>query len=71
MSKEQQIVLNELRDKVFTIEVVEGVEGPCLSINDYRVCGPKPWGGGRVAKSWKARGDDLLRAMYIEQKGTE
>lgn len=37
------------------IEVIQGPEGPCLSINDYRVCGPKPWGGGTVIVSWTVR----------------
>lgn len=39
-------------DKV-SIEVVSGVEGPSVYINDYRVAGNKPWGGGRVTHSWK------------------
>jgi len=33
------------------IEIVSGVEGNSLYINDYRVAGPKPWGGGRVIAS--------------------
>ena len=35
-----------------TVAMVNGVEGPSLYINDYRVLGPKPWGGGEVIRSW-------------------
>lgn len=42
-----------------TIEVVRGVEGDCLAINNLRVVGPKPWGGGKTIKTWKASFEDL------------
>lgn len=35
-----------------TIELISGVEGYCLTVNDTRICGPKPWGGGKVVKTW-------------------
>lgn len=28
--------------------VVRGVEGHCLVLDDLRIAGPKPWGGGPV-----------------------
>lgn len=28
------------------IEYISGTEGNCLAINNYRIAGPKPWGGG-------------------------
>lgn len=37
------------------IEVVSGVEGSSLCINEKRICGPKPWGGGKVIHSWRAQ----------------
>ena len=40
-------------DKVCTLELVNGVEGQSLYINDYRIAGKKPWGGGTVVKTWK------------------
>lgn len=49
--------------KRIDVEVINGSEGPCLSIADYRVAGPKPWGGGRTTHQWKMRIDDLLRAI--------
>ena len=35
-----------------TIEIIHGVEGDCLTLNDHRIAGPKPWGGGKVTKQW-------------------
>lgn len=34
------------------IELVDGVEGPSLYLNQHRIAGPKPWGGGKVRLSW-------------------
>lgn len=28
--------------------LTQGVEGNCLVLDDVRIAGPKPWGGGRV-----------------------
>jgi len=36
------------------IEIVSGCEGNSVYINDYRLAGPKPWGGGKVLTSVKA-----------------
>lgn len=36
-----------------TIDLVSGVEGPCLVANCNRIAGPKPWGGGKVLRSWQ------------------
>jgi len=52
-------------DEKIRIEIIAGVEGDCLSINDYRVCGPKPWGGGIVKKQWRVRRGDLLEYLRI------
>ncbi|WP_063545451.1 hypothetical protein [Pseudomonas putida] len=47
------------------VEVVQGVEGPSLSIGDNdtgeRVAGPKPWGGGRTIHSFQVAAKDLVR----------
>lgn len=49
-------------DKVI-IELVNGCEGKSLYIDDYRVAGSKPWGGGTVEISWAARKEDILQAV--------
>jgi hypothetical protein len=54
-----------------TIELIEGVSGQCVSINDRRVAGPKPWGGGRVVRTWHADVSDILKAVEEQEKQTE
>ena len=34
-------------------EVIRGVEGCCLVLDDTRIAGPKPWGGGTVIHAWE------------------
>lgn len=50
-------------DQQDTVEIVSGVEGPCLVVNDRRVAGPKPWGGGMVVQTFKVKRSDLLAAL--------
>ena len=45
--------------KKVKIEVVKGAGGSALYIDDFRVCGPKPWGGGHVTHTWTATVSDL------------
>lgn len=49
------------------IEVISGCEGDCFCINNYRVNGPKPWGGGRVIKQFDVD-DDLVLRLIEESK---
>ena len=49
--------------KYMKIDYIKGVEGDSISINEYRVAGPKPWGGGKIIKSWKATVEDILIAI--------
>lgn len=50
-------------ERTFTLEVVSGRAGPCACLDDYRICGPKPWGSGSVVHKWTVRESDLRRAM--------
>lgn len=45
------------------IDLIEGVDGYCLTIDDYRVAGPKPWAGGTTKETWMAEKKDLLAAI--------
>lgn len=36
-----------------TFEVIRGVEGCCLALDDTRIAGPKPWGGGTAIYAWE------------------
>ncbi len=50
--------------KYARIDIVKGVEGLSLYINDYRVVGPKPWGGGKFIKTWqKVEIKDILKSL--------
>lgn len=50
------------------VEIIEGVKGSCLVINDNRVCGPKPWGGGRVTQKWRASAKVISEALMARKK---
>ena len=52
---------------IVEIEVCKGVEGPSVYINNYRVAGNKPWGGGRTLHSFKAKKSDIFDALKIAQ----
>jgi len=51
---------------IVTIEIVSGVEGASVYMNDYRIAGNKPWGGGRVTASFTAGRADICRALKIK-----
>ncbi len=52
-----------LGEKTFNLELVQGVEGQCLYLDDTRFAGPKPWGGGTIIKRWTVRERDLQNAI--------
>lgn len=45
------------------IMYVHGPEGNSLYINNYRVSGPKPWGGGTTIAEWNISYTDFKRAL--------
>ena len=46
-----------------SVEIIKGVEGLCVVLNDYRIAGPKPWGGGTVIARFKTSSEDIEKAM--------
>jgi len=40
-------------DEKTTVTVISGVEGYSVYINNYRIAGNKPWGGGKVVCEFK------------------
>jgi hypothetical protein len=56
------------KDEKITIDVVTGVEGPSVYINDHRVAGSKPWGGGKIVYKFDTTWSELKRALGIERK---
>lgn len=53
--------------KRIIVEVVNGVEGPCLTIGNYtsgqRVCGPKPWGGGKITHTFECDAEEISEVI--------
>lgn len=49
----EQMSKTKKTEKMVTIELIQGVAGLSISINDFRICGPKPLGGGKIYKKWK------------------
>ena len=48
------------------IEVIKGVGGPSIYINNIRIAGEKPWGGGAIIYSWECSKEDILQAIESE-----
>lgn len=47
----------------YELTFVDGVEGKCVYLHQFRICGPKPWGGGQVIATFKVTAEDILRAI--------
>jgi hypothetical protein len=45
------------------IAIINGVAGKSLSINNTRVAGPKPWGGGRPVDTFLVEEERILDAI--------
>ena len=54
-----------MSDKTVKVEIIKDVEGRSVYIDDYRVAGSKPWGGGTVIDSFETSIKDFLRALDI------
>ena len=56
-----------MSDKTIPIMVVAGVEGPSLYVNNFRIVGNKPWGGGKTIYQWEVPLEKLLQ--YLKEAG--
>ena len=68
---------NSAGEKVATFELTvcgfEKSPAHCVYINDFRIVGGKPWGGGRTTAGWKFTLTDLRQAfptLEINPTGT-
>ena len=52
----------KITKKIHKICIVDGVAGTAIYLNDFRIAGPKPWGGGNVTHEWKVKNEDLRNA---------
>jgi hypothetical protein len=52
-----------MEDKKINIVYCKGSSGGSLYINDFRVSGSKPWGGGTTIKEWDISLKDLKNSL--------
>jgi len=45
------------------VTLVAGPGGYAVYVNDVRVCGEKPWGGGNVVADWRPLASDVELAL--------
>ena len=50
-------------DEKTTITVISGVEGYSIYINNHRIAGNKPWGGGNVVCEFKVDKQSILTQL--------
>lgn len=50
------------------LDIVYGVEGYAIYLDDFRIAGPKPWGAGRLVKSWTVSSDTLRSAGFTKAR---
>jgi hypothetical protein len=51
--------MSTTKSGIVRFTVVEGVEGPSLYANDYRISGPKPWGGGSITHRFEVCPEEI------------
>lgn len=56
-------------DEKTTITVISGVEGYSIYINNHRIAGNKPWGGGKVVCEFSVDKNKIL--AQLEQYGKD
>lgn len=47
------------------VEIIGGRAGKCISLNDFRIAGSKPWGGGTVLNKFDTTVEDVLSSIAI------
>jgi hypothetical protein len=55
--------MNRKVRKTVSLTYTKGVEGNCIYLNGYRICGPKPWGGGTILAKWEVEIKDIKTAL--------
>ena len=46
------------------LSVIRGPEGLAVYLCDYRIAGPKPWGGGALVEEWTITRGDIRQAQF-------
>lgn len=50
-------------EKTNKLQIIECNNGYTILLNDYRIAGDKPWGGGTVVKTYKVSEKDIVEAL--------
>ncbi len=53
------------KNKPIELVICSGVQGPSVYLNDHRIAGNKPWGGGQITSRFKTTIKDLEDALNI------
>lgn len=53
----------EVNAEQVSVIFMDGVEGPSLYVNNFRVLGPKPWGGAPIVKEWIVERSVLIQDL--------
>ena len=61
------LTTGKINDPKVNIKIVQGVGGKSCYINDIRVYGNKPWGGGKVIYEAEPRLSDLKKRIFKKQ----
>lgn len=61
------LITKNVNDCKVNIKIVQGVEGKSCYINDIRVYGNKPWGGGKVIYEAEPSLSDLNNCVFKNQ----
>lgn len=59
-------LISEGKSKII---LVQGVAGDSLYLNDHRIAGPKPLGGGELIKEWIISIKDVFAALPAPPEG--
>ena len=51
------------KNKSIKLDIVQGVEGKSIYLDDHRIAGTKPWGGGRVLATLDTTLDSILDGL--------
>jgi hypothetical protein len=44
-------------------QIIKRSHGTSLYLNDYRISGSKPWGGGKVFVEFECKKEDIIEAL--------
>jgi len=56
-------MLMQTPNSLVTIELIQGKEQQCITMNSIRVAGLKPSGGGRIIGRWITSVDNIMKAI--------